>query len=337
MSQKPEVTVTESVQEISLLDVLHFLTKHKKTLLTTTISAGIVAALMAMWMPNTYTAKLRILPPQGNLIQTVVTSGNFADDFVRHRDLTHAYQTDSIDAASLRLLQHVNVKDKESVFTIEVDDTDPGRAQKIANYFPEELDKFAASMGLSKEAVELKKAELRIQSLQKELEGVNKELAATEKNRPANLQAAQKTVLTNLASLKAELDFVLETDANVTKLAPNLDRTREQLTALLRIPPNSHVNLADEHYLELFNNARYLEARITRLQKQHSLLSIDMQINNTRVLESAALPTKASKPKRLLIVVSSVLATALLTILLLLLKEWIASFRKQESQVASML
>lgn len=340
MSQKTEVTITESAQEISLLDVIHFFVQHKITILSSTIIAGVVAVVVVLIMPNWYAATIKIIPPnnliqQGNFIQTVLMSERFAENLAKRFDLAQAYQVESVDEASLKLIQHVNIKELDGALSIELEDTDPKRAQEVVNAYPEELNKFIVTMGLTKESVESKKLELRIQPLQKELDETNKELAAAVKDRPALLQIPQKTIVAKLAALKAELDFVIETDASVTKLVPNLDRTRDQLMTLLRPGQRIETNLANERYLELFSNAKYCEARIAMLQKKLLLLSVDAQANNTRVFQSASLPDKKSKPKRLLIVISVMLATALLTILWLLLRKWIGALELHPHIVTS--
>src|SRR6266516_4634835 len=50
--------------EVSLLDLLIVLAKHKRILLGVPFVAAIAAAGISLMMPNVYTATTRILPPQ---------------------------------------------------------------------------------------------------------------------------------------------------------------------------------------------------------------------------------------------------------------------------------
>ncbi len=59
-------TRADSEDEISLLDLLRVLWEHKWLLIGSTLGAGVLAAGIALLMPNYYTATARILPPQQN-------------------------------------------------------------------------------------------------------------------------------------------------------------------------------------------------------------------------------------------------------------------------------
>src|SRR5882672_8693000 len=57
-------TPTTEVDEISLLDLLIVLAKHKRIVLGVPFVAAIVAAVISLLLPNVYTGTTRILPPQ---------------------------------------------------------------------------------------------------------------------------------------------------------------------------------------------------------------------------------------------------------------------------------
>src|SRR5882762_3790916 len=50
--------------EVSLLDLLIVLAKHKRIVLGVPFVAAVVAAIISLHMPNVYTGTTRILPPQ---------------------------------------------------------------------------------------------------------------------------------------------------------------------------------------------------------------------------------------------------------------------------------
>src|SRR6266700_6576529 len=53
-----------SDDEISLLDLLIVLAKHKRVVLGVPLVAAIVTAIVSLFLPNIYTGTTRILPPQ---------------------------------------------------------------------------------------------------------------------------------------------------------------------------------------------------------------------------------------------------------------------------------
>lgn len=343
MQEKPDAADIASGQEISLFDVLNFLTKYKKKILGVAVIAGLLAAVVAMRMPDVYTARLKIFPqaltpPQGQLIQSLLESGSFADILVRRFNLTQAYEVENINEARDQFMHVSTVKpDRDAVLTIEVDDVDPKRALALVNAYPEELDKLIVSMDLNEATRQRKKIELRLQDMQGQLDIINKNVDATGRKLPVDTINEEEMV--NIASLRAQLDFISDLEAKTTNVMANLDRLREQLDRLFQpaVRTNKHIRDADRNYLEQFSQAKYLEVSIGLLKKRQAQLRLDEQMNKTRVLDLATLPEKKSKPKRLLIVVSTMLAAIFLTGLLMLLKEWFAIIRKQERRIVSTL
>lgn len=336
MYEKMDATNTANEQEISLLDVLNFLTKYKKMILGVALIAGLLAAVIAMRMPDVYTAKIKIIPPaQVQLIQLVLESTSFADSLAQRVNSTQPTGGINGTRDQLKVLARIKAG-KEGVFEVEVDDVDPKRAQALANAYPEELDKLIASMGLSDTTKQRKKIEMRIQDLQEQLDIEIRKLDEIDKKLSVNTNAldVEKGKRTNIAQLKAQLDFILEGDAISPKIMPSLDRLREQLDRQSQVVPADtirKINSADQSYLEQFSQVKYMEASIEMLKNRQAQLKFDEQVNKTRVLDLATLPERQSKPRRLLIVGLTMLAAVFLTILLMLLKEWFVAIHKQES------
>lgn len=343
MLEKPDAADTANWQEISVLDVLNFLNKYKKIILGVTFLAGVLAAIFAMQLPNVYTARLKLLSTaQGALIQPLLESESFAEILVRRFDLVRAYGVQNINEARDQLLSLAHVKlNNDTTITVEVEDVDPKRAAALANAYSEEMDRFFVSMGMSEVVKQQKRIGFRIRNSQEKLDAVNKKLNEASKMMRVDALSIEKTKAENIASLRAQLDFVLDGDANLTNnMVPILDKLREQLDRMSQVrSPNAIKNMssADLDYLELFSQAKYLETTMDSLKKRQALLEFEEQMNATRVLDSASVPERKSKPKRMLIVTTTMLTAAFVTILLMLLKEWFATIRRQEKQAASAL
>lgn len=338
MHEMPEAIDTTNEQEISLSDVLTFLNKYKKMILGVALVAGLLAAVVAMRMPDVYTAKLKLIPPpQAQLVQAALESESFAGILARRFELAQVYGVENINDARDRLMSLAHAKSgKDGTIGIEVDDVDPKRAAAIANAYPEELDKFIASRGLSDSIRQQQRTEFRIQELQERLAHTKKKLDESGEKRFVNGLIQEKEKKENIATLRAQLDFILEGDASITKAMPSLDRLREQLDRLFQPVTTERkkpIGIPEQDYLEQFSQAKYLEASVELLKGRLALLKIDEQMAHTRVLDSASVPERKSKPKRLSIVISAMLAAAFITVLMLALKEWIATTRKQVNQV----
>ena len=59
-----DASADQPADEVSLLDLLIVLAKHKRIVLGVPFVAAVVAAIISLLMPNIYTGITRILPPQ---------------------------------------------------------------------------------------------------------------------------------------------------------------------------------------------------------------------------------------------------------------------------------
>src|SRR3970040_2952660 len=80
MSEESPITnhqspITDPEDEISLLDLLIVLAKHKKLILGVPFGAAVVAAGISLLMPNIYTGTTKILPPQQNQSAAIAMLG----------------------------------------------------------------------------------------------------------------------------------------------------------------------------------------------------------------------------------------------------------------------
>src|SRR4051812_27478658 len=74
-SHQPQATGHHRDDEISLLDILIVLAKHKKLVLGLPLIAAVVTAGITLLMPNWYTATAKILPPQQGQSNAVAILG----------------------------------------------------------------------------------------------------------------------------------------------------------------------------------------------------------------------------------------------------------------------
>lgn len=294
--------------EISLLDLLIVLAKHKKMILGLTFAAAILAVCVSLLLPNVYTATTRILPPQSSqsssvssmlaaqlgglagmaggalglkdpnaLYVAMLKSRNIMEKVATRFDLQKVYGT-KFTVDTLRVLEGASVisAGKEGVILVEVSDEDPQRAAAMANAYIEELDKLVQTYAITDAAHRRQFFETQLKEARDRL-----------------------------------------TDAEVT-----LDRT-----------PNTSL-----HYLDALRNLKYQEGIYEVLAKQFEVAKLDEAKDSPliQILDKAVVPEKKSKPKRSLIVISVTLAAFLLAVVWAFAREAIARASDQPEQAGRM-
>jgi tyrosine-protein kinase Etk/Wzc len=166
-------------EEISLLDLVIVLAKHKKLILGLPFAAAVVAVGYSLSLPNIYTGTTRILPPQsqstassmlaqqlGSLAGVVggvagirnpndlyvgmLKSRTVADDLIQRFDLNAMYGQKLQSTTRLVLESMTKITaGKDGIITIEVDDKDPKRAAELANAYVEELFKLTKVLAVT--------------------------------------------------------------------------------------------------------------------------------------------------------------------------------------------
>lgn len=165
--------------EISLLDVIVVLAKHKKLILGLPIVAAAIAFGISLLLPILYTGTTRILPPQqsqsgaaamlaqlgalsglagsvagpksvNDLYVGMLKSRTVADNLVQRFDLNKLYAME-YQSDTLKMLEQRSTlsSGKDGIITITVDDKDPKRAAELANAYAEELLKLTKVLAVT--------------------------------------------------------------------------------------------------------------------------------------------------------------------------------------------
>src|SRR5258708_6981759 len=184
-SGKPEGAPTTQSSpgedEVSLLDLLIVLAKHKRILLGIPFAAAIVAAIVSLLLPNVYTGTARMLPPQqsasaasalltqlgalggltgpvggalgrnpSDLYIGMLKSRTVADNLIARFELKKVYDQ-SLQSSTRGTLQGNTtiVAGRDGIIVIEVDDKDPQRAAELANAYVDELMKLTRVLAVT--------------------------------------------------------------------------------------------------------------------------------------------------------------------------------------------
>jgi uncharacterized protein involved in exopolysaccharide biosynthesis len=157
--------------EINLMDLLLVIAKHNRFILKLTGTVALLAVIYSLMLPNIYTAKTMILPPQqgasmasmlmgqlGGLASLaggaagikspndlhigMLKSVSVADALIKRFDLQKKYEAETLEAVRQVLAGSTEITStKDGFITIEYSDEDPKFASSMANAYVEELDK----------------------------------------------------------------------------------------------------------------------------------------------------------------------------------------------------
>lgn len=170
---------TNDDEEVSLLDLLIVLAKHKRLILGLPLGAAIVALIVTLLMPNTYTGVTRILPPQqsqstaaamlnqlgglagiagqslgiknpNDLYVGMLKSRTVADNLIDRFELRKLYDKTTLDDTRKELESNTKIASgRDGIIVIEFEDKDPKRAATIANAYVEELYKLTQTLAVT--------------------------------------------------------------------------------------------------------------------------------------------------------------------------------------------
>jgi tyrosine-protein kinase Etk/Wzc len=237
LEQVPPLTGDGAGDEVNLLDVLIVLAKRKRVIGRITAGATLLAVIISLLLPNTYTAITRILPPQppqssaaamlvsqlnpfglglgkdlglkspSDLYVALLRSRFVADDLIQHFDLKKVYgDKTSLDARNTLADRSDFKATKEGVLEISVDDREPKRAAAIANAYVDELQKLTQSLAVSEASQRRLFYEHELVAANDNLRDAEVELKKTqEKTGLIQLDAQAKAIIESAATLRAQI------------------------------------------------------------------------------------------------------------------------------------
>ncbi len=176
---EPRATNHEDDDEISMLDLLIVLARHKKLVLGFPFVVAVIAAGISLLMPNIYTGTTKILPPQqsqsgtaamlaqlgglaglaggvagiknpNDLYVGMLKSRTVADNLIQRFDLNTRYD-EKYQSNTRKQLEKLTTfaSGKDGIISIEVDDKDPKRAAELANAYVDELFKLTKVLAVT--------------------------------------------------------------------------------------------------------------------------------------------------------------------------------------------
>src|SRR5712692_9015201 len=259
--------------EISLLDLLIVLAKHKRVVLGVPAVAAVAAAIISLLLPNIYTGTTRILPPQqsasaatamlnqlggalggfagaaggalgirnpNDLYVGMLKSRTVADNIIARFDLNKIYEEGLQSGARNMLQRNTTISaGRDGIISIEVDDKDPKRAADLANAYVDELTKLTKVLAVTEASQRRLFFERQLVQAKDNLTAA--EIAARQglqKGGLAQVDAQGRSMIEVTARLRAQISVKEVQIGSMRTFAaegnPELQRTQEELQALKR-------------------------------------------------------------------------------------------------------
>jgi tyrosine-protein kinase Etk/Wzc len=250
-----------------IIEVLLMLARKKKPILLFTAGVAIVATIIVLFLPKTYTATSTILPPlqkqsalnsmlgqigaiaglsggdlglrnPDDVFVAMLTSRTIGDNLVNRFDLRKVYRVKRSRDAQKQLEQNSEViATKEGLISISVTDLDPKRAAEIANAYVQELYNVNQNLAITEASQRRLFYEQQIKVEQQELSSAELVLRRVQEESGLLQPEAQgRTIIASIADLRAQVathEVQIQTMRSyATPNNPDLKRAETELAGM---------------------------------------------------------------------------------------------------------
>ena len=327
---------------VSVAKILANILRNWPFVLGGSVLAGALAFGGALLMAPVYTARTVILPPQqqqssisnalGSLgalaglaggaagikspaeqYISLMSSETVSDQIIDRYRLMDVYEEKYRSDARKKLLKKVSFTagKKDSLIAIDVDDTDPERAAKMANSYVDQLRLISNGLALSE-------AQQRRKFFQEKLEDTKASLTQAQVGlqrsgfNPGALKAEPRTAAEAYSRLRAEsvaAETKLQSLQNIySSQAPEV---RNQITVLSSIKAElarleaSDSPMGSADYIGRYREYKYQETLFDLYSKQFELARVDegREGGIIQVIDPALVPDKPVKPKKVVVAI----------------------------------
>ncbi len=352
-------TQAETARPSLALEAIVLVLQHWKLLAFVPLLAGCVALGIAFLVKPVFTARTTLLPPQSQqsvgsaalaslgalaglagaggvrtpadqyvaLMQSETVRNRLIDEFKLMDVYQAPLKTDARRIMDLNV--RITVGKKDGLITVEVDDESPERAAALANGHVDQLRRVSADLALTEAQQRRVFFEGQVKATRERLDKAQRDLQGTGLSAGV-LRSEPKAAADSYARLRAEVTAVevriqglrrtlADTAPEVQNQLGVLQALKEQLArAEASLPANGAPD-----YLGKYREFKYQESLYELFSKQYELARLDEAKEGAliQVIDPAAPPERKSRPKRAFIAVSTTLATLIVLLLGLMLRQ----------------
>jgi len=320
--------------------------------------AALLSAVMGNASLSAAAGDLLGMKSSGDLVIGVLQSRTVADRLIDKFDLRRVYSLKTYEAARRKLANNseISLDNKSQIIVVRVLDTDPKRAQGMANEYVTALNDVMSKVSSSAARREREFLEERIKAVKPTLNDASRKLAEySSHNDTFDPKEQGKTMVEETSRLQGELISaeaqlnglkqiygngnarVKEAEARVGTLRAELARlnggpvSRSSLDAEdgnssngASYPSLRKLPLIGTTWTELYREAKIQEAVYENLTKQYELARVEeaKELPSIKVLDAADYPEKKTSPPRTALVVIGAMLALCFACVYVLGKSW---------------
>lgn len=296
----------------------------------------------------------------GDLYVGMLKSRTVADAIIDRFKLMEVYGHDYRVKMyeELNELVKISLGKKDGIISVSVEDEDAQRAAEIANAYVEELQKLNVQLNLSSAGRQRVFLEDRLVVVKQDLVRAEEALRSFQKVSGAiKLDDQSKAIIETIAQLKGQIaskevelgvarSFQTEHNPEVKVLREAIAGLKEQLRRLEESPEGKRVSgdifistssVPDIglQFARVMREFKVQETLYELLTKQHELAKIEeaKDTSTIQVLDSASVPDRRSKPKRLFVVLSVTFAAGLGALLWVFVREVFSNMGSEDRRI----
>ena len=263
----PDSRAAQDDDEINLMDLVLVLAKHNRFIIKLTASVALLAVAISLIMPNIYTAKTVILPPQqgqstasmlmsqlgglaglagaaagikspNELHIGMLKSRTVADALNARFKLQQKFEAKTLEGMRKTLAEATEIKSgKDGFITIEYADEDPTFAASIANAYVEELDKLNSILAVTESSRKRLFFEKQVKATRDNLAAAELGMKQTqERTGLIQLEAQGQAIIIAASNLRAQVtaaEVKLQAMGSfATPQNPDYQKLQQNLTSL---------------------------------------------------------------------------------------------------------
>jgi tyrosine-protein kinase Etk/Wzc len=255
--------------EFEALDLLIVLARHKRFILLFTLGAAVIAAVIALLIPNRYTATTIVLPPAqssasssmlsqlgfsplasfagaslgiknpGEMYVALLHSRTVEDAMIQRFGLMARYRKKTMYDTRLALEQRsaATLGSRDGLIRISVEDRDPKLAAEIANAYVDEFRKLSASLAMTEAAQRRLFFQQQLLDAKEKLAAAEEAMKKTEQSTGVlQMDSQAKSLIETAAALRGQVVAkevqIQAMRSYATEDNPELVVARQQLAAL---------------------------------------------------------------------------------------------------------
>jgi uncharacterized protein involved in exopolysaccharide biosynthesis len=291
-----------------------------------------------------------------DLYVAILKSRSVADAVIQRLDLAKVYKAEKPEDTRKVLEGKVKFTSspKEGIITIDASDKDPERAAKLANAFVDELGKASVRLNITKAGSEKTFLAKRLAVAKEDLRKAEEDMRAfSQQHKVVQVDSQAKASIEGVARLRGELasqeiklsalrSYQTDESPEVRLLQSAIKKLRGELAAYggaggegEGIPSIGSIPQLGLEYLRRMRELKTQEAIYEQLTKQYEVakLSEAKDVASIQVLDEPVVPTKRSKPKRLVIVLAATTTAFFVAISCVLIERYMQRLSSDDRQL----